>query len=214
MTARQKMSYINGNLLSTILLVCRRVLVKCSNTLTLFYGYFSDDWSFEVLIKSRKSKQDAVIKTWTWFTVTGFYNGKDRNNFVDGVVSSMASPCVVDVHDSSLGMEDSSGSSESSSTEEEERLRRLFLACDRDSDGLIDWWDMLCVFSYKPSLYFLHKLMLDLIVQAYSSFLWQSWVIPVWTYPAFKDNNFFALVAWPYLGNSLGSNLPKWIRSC
>lgn len=50
----------------------------------------------------------------------------------------MASPCVVDVHDSSLGMEDSSGS-ESSSTEEEERLRRLFLACDRDSDGLIDW---------------------------------------------------------------------------
>lgn len=61
---------------------------------------------------------------------------------MDGVVSSMASPCVVDVHDSSLGMEDSSGSSESSSTEEEERLRRLFLACDRDSDGLIDCQDL------------------------------------------------------------------------
>lgn len=53
----------------------------------------------------------------------------------------MALPCVVDVHDSSLGMEDSSGS-ESSSTEEEERLRRLFLACDRDNDGLIDCQDL------------------------------------------------------------------------
>ena len=32
----------------------------------------------------------------------------------------------------------SSSGSESSSTEEEERLRRLFVACDRDGDGLID----------------------------------------------------------------------------
>ena len=34
----------------------------------------------------------------------------------------------------------SSSGSESSSTEEEERLRRLFQACDRDHDGLIDWF--------------------------------------------------------------------------
>ena len=32
----------------------------------------------------------------------------------------------------------STSGSESSSTEEEERLRRLFLVCDRDGDGFID----------------------------------------------------------------------------
>ena len=32
----------------------------------------------------------------------------------------------------------STSGSESSSTEEEERLRRLFLTCDRDKDGFID----------------------------------------------------------------------------
>ena len=31
-----------------------------------------------------------------------------------------------------------SGDSDSGSTEEEERLKRLFQACDRDGDGLVD----------------------------------------------------------------------------